>query len=334
MTPEGTNSVRRNRYRIQLPDNVSQLVAVGANGCIGLVKSDPGQVLKFCIPEREHAVKQLEQEKTILGIIGRHPRFLHANTISDDGIYFDYHPHGSLRDYYKSLSSLPNIALRFRWCQQVIDALKYLHSKGIVHGDISARNILLSDSLDIKVCDFGYSQREGSSLLGWAEPHYCRFRPETDDTVTVLDDLFAVGCLLYEILSGKRPFEDLNVAEVEARYKERDFPSTADVEWYGYDLIIVKCWNEHYHDVEELERDIHVNLLSSSILRDITATNPRANTVACIHATESEDSWGQDPLGTGTGDIAEGNPEEQVGGTTSRGDSGTRTRQRATTHAE
>ena len=52
-----------------------------------------------------------------------------------------------------------------------------------------------------------------------------------------MDDLFAIGSLLYEILSGRRPYADLNSMDVEERYKLRNFPSTDDVELYGYASI-------------------------------------------------------------------------------------------------
>src|SRR5205814_2287268 len=129
------------------------------------------------------------------------------------------------------------------------------HSKYIVHGDISARNILLSLSMSIKVCDFGFSRIEGQALTGLGETRYCRFRPLTENNTTFMDDLFAIGSLLYEILTGNRPYANLDSTEVEARFRTRDFPETDDIQLHGHALVIRNCWNEYYRDIRHLEQD-------------------------------------------------------------------------------
>jgi serine/threonine protein kinase len=246
------------RYRFHRPDYISKTVGAGATGWIGLLCSDPTRVLKYCNKQRTDAVQQLEREKRIYAIISHHPLIAHMRASSEEGICLEYYPLGSLRSYYESRSSLPELERRLRWCQQSVTAFKYLHSKYIVHGDISPRNILLSTSMDIKVCDFGFSSIEGQPLTGFGETRYRRFRPLTEEETSFMDDIFAIGCLLYEILTGTRPYADLHSADIEERYQASNFPSIDGIELHGFAPVIQKCWNECYRNIFDLEKDLPV----------------------------------------------------------------------------
>ena len=171
-----------------------------------------------------------------------------------------YYSLGSLRNFYISCSLLPALDLHLRWCQQATAAIKYLHSKYIVHGDISVCNILLSSSMNLKVCDLGFSGIEGQCTTGYAETRYCRFQTLTENKAVVMNDLFAIGCLLYEILTENRPYVDLDSDEVNARYKLHQFLSTDDVELHGYAIVIRKCWNDCYMSIFQLEEDLPLHI--------------------------------------------------------------------------
>ena len=199
---------------------------------------------------------QLEQEKKIYAMIGHHPLISHVHSITEAGICLEYYPFGSLRDYFRSLTALPDLEDRLRWCRQAISAFKFIHSKDIVHGDISARNILLPQAKDLKIFDFGFSQIQGERWRGSGETRYCRFRPFTEDEACIMDDIFAIGCLLYEILSGKRPYDDLESIDVEERYKMWNFPTISDLDLHGHGMVIRKCWTELYRSVCGLEEDL------------------------------------------------------------------------------
>ena len=83
MTAHRASSVARVQYCIRLQTTVSEIIAVGATGCVGRLRSDPTRVLKFCVEERTDAVAQLDQEKKIYAIIGHHPLISHVHSIRD-----------------------------------------------------------------------------------------------------------------------------------------------------------------------------------------------------------------------------------------------------------
>ena len=244
-------------YRMRRPSIVDEIVGHGADARVALFRHDHTRVLKYCFPDDEDAVQNLEQEKNILEFLGHHPLIAHMHSVSESGLIFEYYPLGSLRDYYSKALAQPPYIHRLRWCQQVIEAVTFIHSKGVFHNDLSTRNILLSSDMNIKICDFGFATKQGESMRGMAETRYNRYRSWKELNVFVTDDLFAVGSLLFEILTGKRPYDDIESLDVERRFQNHVFPSLDSID-PNLARIIDKCWNERYSNVKEIERDFHV----------------------------------------------------------------------------
>ena len=101
---------------------------------------------------------------------------------------------------------------------QVLDALACAHSLGIVHRDVKPANILLLADGRVKMTDFGISRLDSSALTqtgsvigtpSYMSPEQCR-----GDVVDARSDLFSTGVVLYEMLSGERPFTGRNLTEV------------------------------------------------------------------------------------------------------------------------
>jgi serine/threonine protein kinase/HAMP domain-containing protein len=97
---------------------------------------------------------------------------------------------------------------------QLAKALHYAHSKGIVHRDIKPSNIILRpDSNDIKITDFGIAHMEDTSLTQQTRmgevlgtPQYMSPEQAKGEKVDGRSDLFSVGVILYQLLTGERPF--------------------------------------------------------------------------------------------------------------------------------
>ena len=76
----------------------------------------------------------------------------------------------------------------------------------MVHADLSARNFLVTDDWNIQICDFGGSGVQDLSYIAEEEDHYRVF---SGTPRLIQTDVFALGCLVYEIAVGRKPYEEI-----------------------------------------------------------------------------------------------------------------------------
>lgn len=105
-----------------------------------------------------------------------------------------------------------SVELAVRIVMQALDGLYHAHQKGILHRDIKPANLMVTQEGIVKLMDFGIARLVGSQRLTRTDRVVGTLEymaPELLDRVepSVQSDLYAVGVLLYELLSGKMPFE-------------------------------------------------------------------------------------------------------------------------------
>ncbi len=92
----------------------------------------------------------------------------------------------------------------------LLDGLGYVHSEGIVHRDLKPSNILINNDGRIKICDFGIAHSESSELTKFGDVlgslHYMSPEQVIGTAVDARSDLYSVGVIAYELLTGKKPF--------------------------------------------------------------------------------------------------------------------------------
>jgi serine/threonine-protein kinase len=197
---------------------------------------------------RQVAIKVLRSE--VVGALGadrflkeievvsrlQHPHILGLldSGTAGDVLYYvmPYIDGESLRHRLARESQLP-VDQAIALAREMADALQYAHDRGIVHRDIKPENILLSGGHAL-VADFGIAKAldaaAGDKLtetgLSLGTPHY--MSPEQASATASLDgraDLYALGCVLYEMLAGTPPFTGPSAQAILARHSVDPVPS-------------------------------------------------------------------------------------------------------------
>jgi serine/threonine protein kinase len=112
---------------------------------------------------------------------------------------------------------------------QLCDALDFAHQKGIVHRDIKPANILLDGAGKPHVCDFGVAHVEMSTItqtgVTIGTPSYMSPEQVMGKKIDKRSDIFSLGAILYELLTGKRPFDGDSITTVIYKIINEDAPS-------------------------------------------------------------------------------------------------------------
>lgn len=109
-------------------------------------------------------------------------------------------------------------AVEIGW--QVCSALQHLHNNGIIHRDLKPANLFFTKEGKVKLGDFGIALDTASAELtatGLTVGTYMYMSPEQirgERTISPKTDLYALGCLLYEMLTGRPPFQGENFARI------------------------------------------------------------------------------------------------------------------------
>lgn len=116
---------------------------------------------------------------------------------------------GSLKELLDRGERLP-LADTVRLMGEILAALGYAHGRGVVHRDVKPANVLLTAEGHAKLGDFGIARLENSAMtqLGtmMGTPHYMAPEQFRSEVVDARADLWAAGVLLYQLLTGEKPF--------------------------------------------------------------------------------------------------------------------------------
>ncbi len=112
--------------------------------------------------------------------------------------------------------------------EAVVKAIAYLHDHRVLHRDIKSNNIKLDDSGEVKLLDFGIAKDSSSPKLTQADhcigtPQYLSPEAIAGKPVDFRSDVWALGVLLFEMLSGRMPFEARSITDVYRKINAADF---------------------------------------------------------------------------------------------------------------
>jgi TonB family protein len=151
----------------------------------------------------------------------------------------------------KTISALIEEGTRFKpervigLVSQVAEALDYAHSKGVIHRDIKPSNLIVHEEDRVKVTDFGIAKLADSeithsgALLG--TPSYMSPEQAMGEKLDGRSDIFSLGVVAFEMLSGQQPFPGQNVTSILYKLVHVDPIQPADLEMNG---LVPQKWRE------------------------------------------------------------------------------------------
>ncbi|MCZ3389220.1 MAG: Stk1 family PASTA domain-containing Ser/Thr kinase [Actinomycetia bacterium] len=196
---------------------------------------------------------------------------------------------------------MPNRALEIT--AGVLNALEYSHRQGIIHRDIKPANVMLAINGDVKVMDFGIARAVADSgatmtqtanVLGTAQ--YLSPEQARGETVDARSDVYSTGCLLYELLTGRPPFQgESPVAVAYQHVRENPMPpSTLTPDIGGdADAIVMKALTKNpanrYQSAAEMRTDITRALQGATVAAPPVMAEPMTQQLTPISEPEPED---------------------------------------------
>ena len=154
------------------------------------------------------------------------------------------------------------------YARQILSALRFAHRNGIIHRDIKPHNILISHEDNAKVTDFGIARAgtsqmtEEGAVMGTAQ--YLSPEQARGGQVTATSDLYSVGIVLYEMLTGKVPFTGDSAVEIAMKHVNEppDAPSTrAPRVAPELDHVVLRAIAknpvERYQSAEDFDEDLN-----------------------------------------------------------------------------
>ncbi|KXN84740.1 Serine/threonine-protein kinase HT1 [Leucoagaricus sp. SymC.cos] len=184
--------------------NIFKGALVGQTVCVKTVRIG-GQTAILRAHAKELVLGAHMSHRNILPFYGI---YIPSESMPSVGIVSPWITNGDLRGYLTKYPDTP----RLPFILDIISGLEYLHSLDIVHGDLKAKNVLVSDTGHAMLADFGISQvvvtaavqsQYGTGTFRWKAPELLL---ETRAPFTKESDIWAFGCTGYEVLTGEIPF--------------------------------------------------------------------------------------------------------------------------------
>ena len=216
---------------------------------------------------------QLEQFKREARSAARliHPSIVTIYDVCDEGdisyILMEYVEGVSLKAFEEQNGRMdPGLAVALT--AQLASALDHAHKHNIIHCDIKPQNIVLTESMVPKIVDFGISRIVSNETMAFTASvvgsvHY--FSPEQAQglAVTAQSDIYSLGIVFYEMLTGKVPFDGNNAVSVARKQVEEQapplkayWPDAPDALQRIIDKALAKNCEDRYATAEDMRNDL------------------------------------------------------------------------------
>lgn len=266
------------------------------------------KVLRTNYQTDQVAVTRFQREARAMAELS-HPNIVSIRDIGEeDGQQFlvmEYVDGLDLKHYIQEKAPLSNSEV-VRIMEEVLSAMTLAHEKGIIHRDLKPQNILLTKEGTVKVTDFGIavafaetSLTQTNSMLG--SVHYLSPEQARGSKATVQSDIYAMGIMLFEMLTGHIPYDGDSAVTIALQHFQKPLPSIREINSevpQALENVAIKATakrlTDRYQSTYEMSRDLMSSLSynrsreAKLVFSDVadTKTLPKIDTNTANASTE------------------------------------------------
>ena len=202
--------------------NVYKAVMLGRNGPVPAGTVVAVKVLRQEYTHDPELVRRFKNESKAISLLN-HPNIVKVYDVSVNDqlqyIVMEYVDGMTLREYLNERGGKLTSRETVHFISQILKALEHAHANGVVHRDIKPQNIMLLDNGQLRMMDFGIariSRAENQLLSGktMGSVHYISPEQAKGDETDCTSDIYSVGVMMYEMISGQLPFDAEDAVEV------------------------------------------------------------------------------------------------------------------------
>ena len=193
------------------------------------------KVLRGDLSNDEKFVRRFQREALSASSLA-HPNIVEMYDVGeDDGTYYivmEYVEGKTLKQLLKKRGSL-TLSEAIDIMSQLTDGMAHAHNSYIIHRDLKPQNIMIKDDGQIKITDFGIAMAlnatqltQTNSVMG--SVHYLPPEQASGKGCTIKSDIYSMGIIFYELLSGSLPFRGDNAVEIALKHMKEPLPNLRD----------------------------------------------------------------------------------------------------------
>ena len=235
------------------------------------------KILRYDFTNEEELHRRFQREALSATSL-THPNIVSVYDVGEDRdmhyIVMEYIKGKTLKQYIQEFSPL-SPAKSVQIMKQLTSAIAHAHENGIIHRDIKPQNILVDVEGNVKITDFGIattlnatSYTQTNSVMGTV--HYLSPEQARGGIATKKSDIYSLGIVLYELLTGELPFSGESAVSIALKHLQTETPSIRAVDAsipQTLENIVLKATakdpNHRYQSMDEMEKDLQTCLSAS-----------------------------------------------------------------------
>jgi len=231
------------------------------------------KVLRGDLSNDEKFVRRFQREALSASSLA-HPNIVEMYDVGeDDGTYYivmEYVEGKTLKQLLKKRGTL-TLSEAIDIMSQLTDGMAHAHDSYIIHRDLKPQNIMIKDDGQIKITDFGIAMAlnatqltQTNSVMG--SVHYLPPEQASGKGCTIKSDIYSMGIIFYELLSGSLPFRGDNAVEIALKHMREPLPSLREDHPeipQSIENIIRRATAKNPKNRYETAREMHEDLLTA-----------------------------------------------------------------------